>query len=86
VDNNDFDELVGEGEDGELEYEENEDPIMYYSNNIGRIFYDGLYNMIIVIVLSAVVSGIIIDTFGALRDQENEKVKDIRDKCFICGI
>jgi hypothetical protein len=62
---------VGESEDGELEYEEEETPIMFYSDHIGRIFYDGLYNMIIVIVLTAVIGGIIIDTFGALRDEEN---------------
>ena len=31
-----------------------------------------------------IVSGIIIDTFGALRNMENEKDKDINDKCFIC--
>ena len=29
--------------------------------------------------------GIIIDTFSMLRDQENEKIKDIRQICFICG-
>lgn len=30
-------------------------------------------------------SGIIIDTFGNLRDVENERNRDIEDKCFICG-
>jgi uncharacterized membrane protein YdcZ (DUF606 family) len=30
--------------------------------------------MIIVIILGSVVSGIIIDTFGALRDKENNKI------------
>lgn len=59
------------GEDGEMEYEEEESPYSYYANDIGRIFFDGLYNMIIVIILGSVVSGIIIDTFGALRDKEN---------------
>ena len=46
---------------------EEEVPVMYYKDNVSRIFYDGLYNMIIVIILSSVVAGIIIDTFGALR-------------------
>ena len=32
-----------------------------------------------------IVAGIIIDTFGSLREKENEKNKDIEDKCFICG-
>ena len=30
--------------------------------------------------------GIIIDTFGLLRDKENEKIKDIQQICFICGL
>ena len=33
-----------------------------------------------------IVAGIIIDTFGDLRDKEQEKKKDIEEKCFICGI
>lgn len=32
-----------------------------------------------------IVAGIIIDTFGSLREEESEKIKDIEDKCFICG-
>jgi len=30
-------------------------------------------------------SGIIIDTFGSLREAEENKNLDIEDKCFICG-
>ena len=29
--------------------------------------------------------GIIIDTFGELRDRNKENNKEIREKCFICG-
>ena len=32
-----------------------------------------------------IVAGIIIDTFGSLREEENTKNRDIEDKCFICG-
>lgn len=32
-----------------------------------------------------IVAGIIIDTFGSLREEENSKQSDIKDKCFICG-
>jgi hypothetical protein len=32
-----------------------------------------------------IVAGIIVDTFGALRDKENEKNEDIKEKCFICN-
>ena len=39
-----------------------------------RILFDALFNLIVVIILVNIVSGIIIDTFGALRNEENEKI------------
>jgi len=33
----------------------------------------------------SIVSGIIIDTFSSLRQNEMEKQSDIQEKCFICG-
>ena len=59
---------------------------MYYVTEQSRISYDGLYNLIQVIIMTSIVAGIIIDTFGALRAEENEKMWDIQNKCFICGI
>ena len=38
-----------------------------------RIFFDSIYNLIVIVILVNIVSGIIIDTFGALRADENEK-------------
>lgn len=32
-----------------------------------------------------IVAGVIIDTFGSLREEENDKNRDIEDKCYICG-
>lgn len=29
--------------------------------------------------------GIIIDTFGSLREKDQMRESDIKDKCFICG-
>jgi len=29
--------------------------------------------------------GIIIDTFGSLREKDNEKKMDVQEICFICG-
>lgn len=40
---------------------------------VGRIFYDNLYNIFVAIILVNIVSGIIIDTFGSLREKENDK-------------
>ena len=32
-----------------------------------------------------IVAGIIIDTFGSLREEEGNKLNDMVDNCFICG-
>jgi len=52
----------------------------------GRFFFDFLFNMLLVIIMTSIVSGIIIDTFGHLREEEEEKMKDINHKCFVCGL
>merc|ERR1711998_760163 len=46
----------------------------------------GMYFLLINIVLLNVIFGIIIDTFGDLRVQKNEKYEDKMNKCFICNI
>ena len=47
--------------------------------------YDSLGNYVLVILMVSIVSGLIIDTFGSLRQKDAEKNKDIKEKCFICG-
>ena len=48
--------------------------------------YNLIYTILINLVLQAIVSGLIIDTFSAMRE-ENENIQaDINDKCFICSI
>jgi inositol 1,4,5-triphosphate receptor type 1/inositol 1,4,5-triphosphate receptor type 3 len=32
-----------------------------------------------------IVAGIIIDTFGSLREEESNKLSDMVEVCFICG-
>jgi hypothetical protein len=44
------------------------------------------YIILINLVLQAIISGLIIDTFGEMRS-ENEAIEDdIRERCFICSI
>jgi inositol 1,4,5-triphosphate receptor type 1/inositol 1,4,5-triphosphate receptor type 3 len=50
-----------------------------------RFIGDSLNNLLNVIIMISIVSGIIIDTFGSLREEENNKNSDIKDKCFMCG-
>lgn len=55
------------------------------SNVLGTV-YNLIYVILINLVLQAIISGLIIDTFSSMRE-ENEKVAaDIADKCFICSI
>lgn len=37
-------------------------------------------------VLTSIISGLIIDTFGQLREENEFIQQDITDKCFICSI
>ena len=51
----------------------------------GRVFYDLLYTFVIIIVVNQIISGIIIDTFASLRSEIEQRVKDEKEICFICG-
>jgi len=52
---------------------------------IGRFLFDNIFNLLMVVVLLAIIAGIIIDTFGQLREKEAMKVEDIKGRCFVCG-
>lgn len=47
---------------------------------------DVLFFLVVLIVLLNVVFGIIIDTFGNLRNKKIQRLIDTTEKCFICGI
>eukprot|EP00501_MAST-03F_sp_TOSAG23-6_P000398 GSMAST32.ASY1.ANO1.410.1 assembled CDS len=51
-----------------------------------QFFFDMSFFVAINIVLLNVVFGIIIDTFGSLREAKNEKYEDMSNVCFICNI
>lgn len=53
--------------------------------SIGRFVWDTFSNYLLVVIMINIVSGIIIDSFGDLRDKEYDKIIDITEKCFICG-
>ena len=46
--------------------------------------FDMGYFLLIIIMLLNIIFGIIIDTFADLRNIEEEKEKDKKEKCFIC--
>jgi hypothetical protein len=56
------------------------EPIRY-----SRFIFDNLFNVLLVILVVEIISGIIIDTFGALREEHNKITESIENKCMICG-
>jgi len=44
------------------------------------------YFLAVVLILGAIMTGIIIDTFGELRDEMNNKETRIKNSCVVCGI
>ncbi|OMJ85453.1 hypothetical protein SteCoe_13213 [Stentor coeruleus] len=62
--------------------------IEVYQNylNIGQFFFENLFNIIIIIIMFSILTGIIINTFAVLRGMQDENIKDQKNKCFICGL
>eukprot|EP00004_Rigifila_ramosa_P007532 TRINITY_DN1851_c0_g1_i3.p1 TRINITY_DN1851_c0_g1~~TRINITY_DN1851_c0_g1_i3.p1 ORF type:complete len:2531 (+),score=660.03 TRINITY_DN1851_c0_g1_i3:1073-7594(+) len=59
----------------------------YSDKNVwNRVFFDFSFFIFVIIILLNMIFGIILDTFGQLRDQKSEVENDIQSKCFICSI
>jgi hypothetical protein len=65
------------------------DKVSYYHDIpffIMRFFYDMLFFIIIILILGNVFLGIIVDTFGQLRDDNYYRENDLNNICFICQL
>ncbi|TNV75002.1 hypothetical protein FGO68_gene1011 [Halteria grandinella] len=51
----------------------------------GRYFFDFTFFIIFNILFIQIIFGIILDTFGELRDERQALVKEIEGKCFVCS-
>uniref|UniRef100_A0AC34QF85 Inositol 1,4,5-trisphosphate receptor n=1 Tax=Panagrolaimus sp. JU765 TaxID=591449 RepID=A0AC34QF85_9BILA len=51
-----------------------------------RIVYDLSFFIIVIIIVLNLIFGVIIDTFGDLRTEKNEKEDILKNTCFICGL
>eukprot|EP01059_Diplonema_ambulator_P004123 TRINITY_DN13824_c0_g1_i1.p1 TRINITY_DN13824_c0_g1~~TRINITY_DN13824_c0_g1_i1.p1 ORF type:complete len:2576 (+),score=612.53 TRINITY_DN13824_c0_g1_i1:62-7789(+) len=51
-----------------------------------RVTYDMLFYIIINVILMNIVFGIIVDTFGELRQQREKTELEMRTSCFICDV
>jgi hypothetical protein len=55
------------------------------SSTLGSI-YTISFVILINLVLTSIITGIIIDTFSAMREESDRIEEDIRSNCFICSI
>ena len=62
------------------------EPTSGYNIAIGRLVYDVSYWLFVTILVLSMLTGIIIDTFGEMRDASNRMEENIQNECFICGI
>ncbi|RNA42187.1 inositol 1-4-5-trisphosphate receptor isoform X1 [Brachionus plicatilis] len=51
-----------------------------------RVVYDLLFFFIVIIITLNLIFGIVIDTFGDLRQEKQEKDYTLKNTCFICGL
>jgi len=51
-----------------------------------RWLMDTMYFFAIIICVFNLVAGVVITTFGKLREEKNERTRDTEEVCFICGI
>jgi hypothetical protein len=56
------------------------------SRMLARLTYDMLFYALVTVVFLNILFGIIIDTFGQMRDEKREKETDMHGFCFICGL
>ena len=57
-----------------------------FLKNDYRALYDITFKFLVPIILLSIVKGVIVDTFGALREEDQAKTEDMETKCYICGI
>ena len=51
-----------------------------------RWLLDTMYFFAIIICVFNLVAGVVITTFGKLREEKNERMRDTTEVCFICGV
>uniref|UniRef100_A0A7S4SW96 Ion transport domain-containing protein n=1 Tax=Alexandrium monilatum TaxID=311494 RepID=A0A7S4SW96_9DINO len=51
-----------------------------------RFVFDYLYNLIIILIMAAIISGIIIDNFSELKEEQKNIYQAMSSTCFICSL
>jgi hypothetical protein len=55
-------------------------------DNKWKFVFSISYNILIILIMVAIITGIIIDTFGEMRAERNEISDDQNNNCFICSL
>lgn len=58
-----------------------QEKLFYY-----RIVYDLSFYVVLIVITLNLIFGVIIDTFGDLRTEKNDKEDVLKNSCFICGL
>ena len=65
-------------------------PVISFKNEfnifVSRFFYDMTFYIFVIMIMGNVTFGLIVDSFGALRDESYKYEKDKNNICFICQI
>ena len=62
------------------------DPDSHADRYWGYYFLTFTFYIIFNILFINIIFGIILDTFGQLRDERQELIKEIEEKCFVCSL
>ena len=57
-----------------------------FNNFVSRFFYDMSFYILVIMVMGNVTFGLIVDSFGALRDESYQYENDKNNICFICQL
>ena len=65
-------------------------PVISFKNDfnifVARVFFDMSFYILVLIIMGNVTMGLIVDSFGVLRDESYKQENDKNNKCFICQI
>lgn len=62
-------------------------PVSIWSDSFyPRVVYDLLFFFVLIIIVLNLIFGVIIDTFGALREEKEQDEEILKNSCFICGL
>jgi len=51
-----------------------------------RVIFDITHFFIFILILIAIITGIVIDSFSSLREESDNMAEDLRTKCFVCNL